>query len=42
MKTQQPPNLEKKSTDLEFLEFKELFDVHLTKFKNNQILLYKF
>ncbi len=38
--TQQPLRLEKKiSTDLESSEFKKIFNVHLTKFKNNQILL---
>jgi hypothetical protein len=32
---------EKISTDLESLEFQKFFDVCLTKFKNNLILLYK-
>jgi len=31
---------EKISTDLESLEFEKFFDVGLTKFKNNQILLW--
>jgi hypothetical protein len=31
---------EKISTDLESLEFENFFDVGLTKFKNNQILLW--
>ncbi len=29
------------TADLDSLEFQELFDAHLTKFENNQILLYK-
>ncbi len=32
---------EKISTDLEYLELREIFDVCLTKSKNNQILLNK-
>ncbi len=40
--TQQQPKLDKKmSTDLESLEFYNIFDVCLTKFKNNLILFDK-
>ncbi len=39
--TQQPLKLKKKSTDWESLEFSIKFDVSLTEYKNNKILLNK-